>query len=165
MVADEKPPDGRPEERRDSFADPHLLPAACAQQPSGDGRGTGHGQRLAKQPVGIGARVRNGNTSSPAAPASREKRRFRRRQEKNFRRMPRCLTTRNFGPRCNWPEAEHGRGALFSEKIYRSLKPGERRRQIPLSKNSSGFSTKTYSTRLNSRQFRRSTSDLPVADA
>ncbi len=57
MVADEKPPDGQPKERQDALEDQHLLPAVTSQQPTRDGCGTGHGQRLAEQPVGIGARA------------------------------------------------------------------------------------------------------------
>ena len=57
MVADEKPPDGQPDKRQRTFKNQHGLPAIRAEQPAGERRGGGDGERLAEIPKGVGARA------------------------------------------------------------------------------------------------------------
>ncbi len=55
MVADAEPPDRQEEEWQQPFDHEHLPPAILPEQPAGDRRGAGDGQRLAEQPAVVGA--------------------------------------------------------------------------------------------------------------
>ncbi len=54
MVADAEPPDRQKQKRQQPFEHEHWPPAIRAEQPAGDRRGTGDGERLAEQPTVVG---------------------------------------------------------------------------------------------------------------